>query len=70
MNNKSKTYAENYDVLERINNKLQNDQHNPNIIDELALMLEDASRSYIICKKRIEEAEKFIKYFESNSEKN
>ena len=68
MSEEPKTYADNYSVLEQINSKLQNGQNNPNIIDELAPMLESASKSYQICKDRINAAEKFVAEFSSNSE--
>ncbi len=61
----STTYAQNYQTLEQINTKLQSGQNNPNIIDELAPMLEAASKSYQVCKARIEAAEKFVAEFES-----
>ncbi|WP_395947765.1 exodeoxyribonuclease VII small subunit [Caedibacter taeniospiralis] len=61
----SSTYAQNYQTLEQINAKLQSGQNNPNIIDELAPMLEAASKSYQVCKARIEAAEKFVAEFES-----
>lgn len=63
----STTYAQNYQTLEQINAKLQNGQNNPNIIDELAPMLEAASKSYQICKARIDAAEKFVAEFEKTS---
>ena len=63
----STTYAQNYQTLEQINTKLQNGQNNPNIIDELAPMLESASKSYQVCKARIDAAEKFIAEFETGS---
>lgn len=68
MTNKTETYAEHYAKLEAINKKLQSNQDNPTIIDELAPMLEQASKSYQICKTRIDAAEKFIKSF--NQENN
>ena len=67
MESTSKSYSENYKVLEDIHNKLQSGQNNPNVIDELAPMLEAASKSYQACKTRIEAAEKFIAEFESNT---
>ncbi|WP_119327733.1 exodeoxyribonuclease VII small subunit [Cysteiniphilum halobium] len=63
----STTYAQNYQTLEQINAKLQSGQNNPNIIDELAPMLESASKSYQVCKARIYAAEKFVAEFETGS---
>ena len=57
--------AQNYQTLEQINAKLQSGQNNPHIIDELAPMLQAASKSYQVCKARIEAAEKFVAEFES-----
>jgi len=65
-NRNTTTYAENYKQLEEINDKLQKEQSDPSIIDQLAPMLEKASKSYIICKERIEAAKKFIADFEKN----
>ncbi len=63
----STTYAQNYQTLEQINANLQSGQNNPNIIDELAPMLESASKSYQVCKARIDAAEKFIAEFETGA---
>ncbi len=63
----SSTYAQNYQTLEQINAKLQSGQNNPNIIDELAPMLEAASKSYQVCKARIDAAEKFVAEFDKSS---
>lgn len=68
MTEQSKTYADNYRQLEAINTKLQNDQHNPEMIDALAPMLEQASKSYQLCKSRIEAAAKFIAEFEKETQ--
>ena len=68
MTEPSKTYADNYRQLEAINEKLQNDQHNPEMIDALAPMLEQASKSYQLCKSRIEAAAKFIASFEKETQ--
>ena len=68
MTEQSKTYADNYRQLEAINTKLQNDQHNPEMIDALAPMLEQASKSYQLCKSRIEAAAKFIDEFEKETQ--
>ena len=65
MTKQSNSYADNYEKLESINQKLQSEQDNPNIIDELAKMLEQASKSYMICKKRIDAAEKLVLDFEN-----
>ena len=67
MESTSKSYSENYKILEDIHNKLQSGQNNPNVIDELAPMLEAASKSYQACKKRIVDAEKFVAEFEMQS---
>ena len=67
MTKQSKSYADSYKKLEIINQKLQNEQNNPDLIDQLASMLEEASTSYVICKERIEEAQKFMKEFENKS---
>ena len=70
MSNKSETYADNFEQLNQINKKIQDSQNNPNIIDELEPLLEKASKSYQICKARIESVEKFIDDFcKSESEK-
>ena len=61
------SYTENYQNLEQINTKLQSGQNNPNIIDDLAPMLESASKSYQVCKARIDAAEKFVAEFESSA---
>ncbi len=63
----SSTYAQNYQTLEQINAKLQSGQNNPNIIDKLAPMLEAASKSYQVCKARIDAAEKFVAEFDKSS---
>ena len=68
MTEQSKTYADNYRQLEAINAKLQNDQHNPEMIDALVPMLEQASKSYQLCKSRIEAAAKFIAEFEKETQ--
>ena len=68
MTKESKIYADNYRKLESINEKLQNNQHNPEMIDSLAPMLEQASKSYQLCKSRIESAEKFISEFEKETQ--
>jgi len=65
MTETSTTYAQNYQTLEQINAKLQSGQNNPNIIDELAPMLESASKSYQVCKARIDTTEKFVAEFEN-----
>ena len=67
MTKTSTTYTENYKNLEQINAKLQSGQNNPNIIDDLAPMLESASKSYQACKARIDAAEKFVGEFESGA---
>ncbi len=64
MATQSKKFAKNYKILEDINNKLQDSQDNPALLDELAPMLEQASKSYKICKERISAAQKFIDEFE------
>jgi len=64
MATQSKKFAKNYEILEEINEKLQDSQDNPALLDELAPMLEQASKSYKVCKERIEAAQKFIDEFE------
>ncbi|MCF6768367.1 hypothetical protein L3V86_08325 [Thiotrichales bacterium 19S11-10] len=64
----SKKYADHYQVLETINSKLNEGQDSPTIIDELADLLETASKSYKICKERIASAEKFLTDFEKKTE--
>lgn len=64
MATQSKKFAKNYQVLEEINEKLQDEQDNPALLDELAPMLEQASKSYKLCKERIAAAQKFIDEFE------
>jgi len=68
MTKQSNSYADNYEKLESINKKLQSEQDNPNIIDELAKMLEQASKSYMLCKKRIDAAEKLVSDFENKAD--
>ena len=41
----SKKFAKNYEILEEINEKLQDSQDNPALLDDLAPMLEQASKS-------------------------
>ena len=65
MATQSKKFAKNYEVLEEINEKLQDSQDNPALLDDLAPMLEQVSKSYKICKERIAAAQKFIDEFES-----
>ena len=65
MATQSKKFAKNYEILEDINEKLQNSQDNPALLDDLAKMLEQASKSYKVCKERIVAAQKFIDEFES-----
>ena len=64
MATQSKKFAKNYQILEEINDKLQNEQDNPALLDELAPMLEQASKSYKLCKERIAAAQKFIDEFD------
>lgn len=66
MTDQSKIFAENYAVLESINQKLQDEQNSPTIIDDLAILLEQASKSYNQCKERIKKAESFIAEYEKN----
>jgi exodeoxyribonuclease VII small subunit len=63
-----KKFAKNYEILEQINEKLQDNQDNPALLDELAPMLEQASKSYKLCKERIDAAQKFIDEFDSNND--
>ncbi|ASG67674.1 hypothetical protein fh0823_03750 [Francisella halioticida] len=65
MATQSKKFAKNYETLEQINEKLQDNQDNPALLDELAPMLEQASKSYKLCKERIDAAQKFIDEFDS-----
>ena len=65
MTTQSKKFAKNYEILEEINEKLQDGQDNPTLLDELAPMLEQASKSYKICKERIAAAQKFIDEFDA-----
>lgn len=60
MVNKTETYAKNYAILEEINNKLQSGQNDATIIDELAPMIAQATKSYQICSERIKAAEKVL----------
>ncbi|GAB4223434.1 MAG: hypothetical protein Kow0076_5820 [Francisella sp.] len=64
MTKQSKQFAKNYEILAEINEKLQDEQDNPALLDELAPMLEQASKSYKLCKDRIAAAQKFIDEFE------
>ncbi|AJI52744.1 exodeoxyribonuclease VII small subunit [Francisella philomiragia] len=66
MATQSKKFAKNYQILEEINEKLQDQQDNPALLDELAPMLEQASKSYQLCKERIAAAQKFIDEFEGD----
>lgn len=65
MTHNSKSYADNYETLELINKKLQSEQDNPNVIDDLEKMLEQSSKSYMICKERLDAAETLILDFEN-----
>jgi exodeoxyribonuclease VII small subunit len=65
MATQGKKFAKNYEILEEINKKLQDSQDNPALLDDLAPMLEQASKSYKLCKERIIAAQKFIDEFES-----
>ncbi|QIV96129.1 exodeoxyribonuclease VII small subunit [Allofrancisella inopinata] len=65
MATQSKKFAKNYEILEQINEKLQDSQDSPALLDELASILEQASKSYKLCKERIDAAQKFIDEFES-----
>ena len=62
----SKKFAKNYQILEDINKKLQDSEDNPALLDELATMLEQASKSYKLCKDRIISAQKFIDEFDED----
>ncbi|APC97972.1 exodeoxyribonuclease VII small subunit [Francisella frigiditurris] len=68
MATQSKKFARNYEILEEINEKLQDGQDNPALLDELAPLLEQASKSYKFCKERILAAQKFIDEFEDEKE--
>ncbi|MED7789169.1 exodeoxyribonuclease VII small subunit [Francisella sp. 19X1-34] len=67
MATQSKKFAKNYEILEQINEKLQDNQDNPALLDELAPMLEQASKSYKLCKERIDAAQKFIDEFDKSN---
>ena len=47
MTKQSNSYADNYEKLESINKKLQSEQDNPNIIDELAKAGLDTAKSVL-----------------------
>lgn len=64
MTTQSKKFAKNYEILEEICDKLQNDRDDPAVLDDLAQMLEKASKSYQICKERIDAVQKFIDDFD------
>ena len=68
MNQETNTYAQSFKKLEEINNKLQNGHNNPQIIDELATLLESASSNYNICKDKIDAAKKVISKFDQEKE--
>lgn len=67
-NTKTHNYAENYKILEEINDKLQNGQSNPNLIDELAPLISQATKSYQLCSDRIKAAEKVLQEHKRNEE--
>lgn len=67
---KTQIYAENYQILEEISERLQNGQSNPNIIDELASLIAQATKSYQLCSERIKSAEKVLEKHEQLSDKN
>ncbi|MDE4957590.1 hypothetical protein NAI59_12500, partial [Francisella tularensis subsp. holarctica] len=52
------------EILAEINEHRQEQQDNPALLDELAPMLEQATKSYQLCKERIAAAQKFIDEFE------
>lgn len=66
MTNDSKSYADNYKILEGISKKLQQGDNTPAMIDDLAVNLEAASKAYNICNQRIQDSMKFIEEFEKN----
>ena len=68
MTDKTKKYAHHYKILEDINKKLHDEQDSPAIIDDLADLLETASKSFRACKERISAAEKFLNEFEKKTE--
>lgn len=53
MATQSKKFAKNYQILEEINEKLQEQQDNPALLDELAPMLEQASKVISYVKKEL-----------------
>ncbi|MDE5014511.1 hypothetical protein NAI47_10275, partial [Francisella tularensis subsp. holarctica] len=63
MATQSKKFAKNYEILAEINEKLQEQQDNPALLDELAPMLEQASKCYQLCKERIAASHKIIDEF-------
>ena len=66
MTDDSKSYADNYKILEEISKKLQQGDNTPAMIDDLAVNLEAASKAYNICNQRIQDSMKFIEEFEKN----
>tara|TARA_R110002167_G_scaffold363756_1_gene584619 strand:+ start:470 stop:679 length:210 start_codon:yes stop_codon:yes gene_type:complete len=67
---KTESYADNYAKLEKINNDLQSGQSNPNLIDELAPMIAQATKSYQACSERIKAAEKVLEDHKGKQQEN
>ena len=70
MTDDSKSYADNYKILEEISKKLQQGDNTPVMIDDLAVNLEEASKAYNICNQRIQDSMKFIEEFQKNVQQN
>jgi exodeoxyribonuclease VII small subunit len=68
MSEQSNTYAYHYQKLRQINDKLQQGQNNPDLIDELAELIEQASQSYKFCSERIKAAEKVLEKHQNTSD--
>ena len=62
--NEQETFKNSYEKLEEINVRLQTSSNDSALIDDLAPMLESASRHFQICKERIEASEKLLAKFE------
>lgn len=67
MTEQSNQFLESYQKLEEISKKLQGNQNKAAMLDELAPMLEEASKSYRVCKERIDAVKKQIEQFKHNS---
>lgn len=58
--NKTETYANNFERLSKINEALQRGENNPGLIDELAEKIAQATKSYQICSDRLKAAQKVL----------